>query len=69
MNIPKISVGDTLELKKDHPCGSRLFTVARVGSDIRIICTGCGRDMTLPRERLERSIKRIHTSKEETNER
>lgn len=69
MNIPKIYVGDTLELKKNHPCGSRLFTVARIGSDIRIICTGCGRDMTLPREKLERSIKRIHKSKEETNER
>lgn len=69
MNIPKISVGDTLELKKNHPCGSRLFTVVRIGSDIRIICTGCGRDMTLPREKLERSIKRIHKSKEETNER
>lgn len=68
MNIPKISVGDTLELKKSHPCGSRLFTVVRIGSDIRIICTGCGRDMTLPREKLERAIKKIHPSKEAENE-
>lgn len=68
MNIPKISVNDTLELKKSHPCGSRLFTVVRIGSDIRIICTGCGRDMTLPREKLERAIKKIHTSKEAENE-
>lgn len=59
MKIPSISVGDTLELKKNHPCGSRLFSVARVGSDIRIICKGCGRDMTQPREKLEKAIKKI----------
>jgi len=57
--IVKISVGDTLEFKKQHPCGGKLFSVARIGSDIRVICKICGRDMTLPREKLERSIKRI----------
>ena len=59
LNIPKISVGDTLELKKPHPCGSRAFSVLRVGSDVRIVCTGCGRDMTLERVKLEKSIRKI----------
>ncbi len=58
-NIIKISVGDTLELKKVHPCGGKLFEVMRTGSDIRIICKSCGRDMTLPREKLEKAIKKI----------
>ncbi len=57
--IPKIQVGDTLELKKQHPCGEKRFTVLRVGSDIRIVCCGCGRDMTLPREKLEKAIRKI----------
>lgn len=57
--IPHINQGDTLELKKAHPCGSKLFKVMRVGSEIRIICEGCGRDMTIPRIKLERSIKKI----------
>lgn len=57
--ILRINVGDTLELKKSHPCGVKLFTVMRTGSDIRIVCKGCGRDMTLPREKLERMIKKI----------
>ena len=57
--IIKISVGDTLELKKQHPCGNKLFEVARTGSDIRIICKSCGRDMTLPREKLERAVKKV----------
>ena len=57
--IPKIAVGDTLELKKQHPCGSKRFTVLRIGSDIRIVCCGCGRDMTVERVKLEKSIKNI----------
>jgi hypothetical protein len=59
VNIPKISVGDTLRLKKKHPCGSFDFRVLRTGSDIRIVCEGCGRDLTVPREKLEKAIKKI----------
>ena len=57
--IVKITVGDILELKKPHPCGGRHFDVMRVGSDIRIICKTCGRDMTVPRVKLEKNIKKI----------
>lgn len=59
MEILKISAGDIVEMKKPHPCGSKLFTIARVGSDVRVICGGCGRDMTLDRVKLEKSIRRI----------
>jgi len=59
-NIIRIAVGDVLELKKPHPCGEKCFTVMRVGSDIRIVCRGCGRDMTLPRIKLEKAIKQLH---------
>ena len=55
--ILKISVGDVLELKKPHPCGSKMFSCQRVGSDVR---SGCGRDMTLPRIKLEKAVKKIH---------
>lgn len=59
MQIIKIAVGDLLELKKPHPCGGAQFKVLRVGSDVRIVCQACGRDMTLDRIKLEKSIKRI----------
>lgn len=58
--ILKICTGDVLELKKPHPCGEKLFTVVRLGSDVRIICKGCGRDLTLPRVKLEKAVKKIH---------
>ena len=54
-----IRAGDTLTLKKPHPCGADRFRVMRAGSDVRVVCLGCGRDMTLPREKLERAIKKI----------
>ena len=59
MEILKINVGDTIELKKKHPCGSAVFKIARVGSDVRIICQGCGCDITLDRIKLEKSIRHI----------
>ena len=65
MAIIQFSVGDRLLMKKKHPCGTSLFEVLRIGSDIRIVCTGCGRDMVLPREKLEKAIKKIHRAEEE----
>ena len=59
MAILKFSVGDTLVMKKKHPCSSDKFSVLRVGSDVRIVCLGCKRDLTLPRETLEKSIKKV----------
>lgn len=59
MTIKKFEVGDVLEMKKPHPCGTNRMRVLRVGSDIRILCLGCGRDVTVPREKLEKNIKRV----------
>lgn len=65
MSIIKLSVGDTIMMKKKHPCSSDVFSVVRLGSDIRIICKGCNRDLTIPRESLEKMIKKVIT---ETNQ-
>ena len=62
MNIIKLSQGDRLIMKKKHPCSSDSFSVVRIGSDVRIKCDGCGRDMTFPRETLEKMIKKVISS-------
>ncbi len=59
MNIIKFDVGNILEMRKAHPCGGTRFEVLRTGSDIRVKCTTCGRDMTLPRVKLEKNIKKV----------
>jgi len=54
-----VRVGDRIQVKKPHPCGSREFVVLRVGMDFKIRCVGCGREIMLPRLRIERNIKKI----------
>ncbi len=54
-----ISLGDTLEMKKKHPCGSDRWTVLRVGADFRLRCQGCGHEVMLPRRKAETSIKHM----------
>lgn len=62
-DIIRFEVKDKLCLKKKHPCGFEIFSVARCGSDVKIICDGCGRDLTFEREALEKMIKRVITPK------
>ena len=59
MNIIRFFPGDTLILKKSHPCSSNSFKVARIGSDIKIVCCGCSHELTFPREKLEKMIKSV----------
>ena len=59
-----IHVGDLLELKKAHPCGSRQWQVLRVGMDFKLRCTGCGHEMMIPRTKAEKSIKKIIRTEE-----
>ena len=59
MNIVKFEAGDILEMKKNHPCGSNVFTVLKGGTDVKIVCDTCQRSLTLNREKLEKMIKKV----------
>ena len=50
---------DKLELKKAHPCGSKLWEVLRVGMDIKLRCMGCGHEVMLPRAKAEKNIRKV----------
>ncbi len=52
-------VGDVLKMKKNHPCGNALFDVLRVGMDFKIRCTKCGREVMVPRTKVEKNIKEV----------
>ena len=62
-----IRVGDTLLMKKPHPCGSREWLVLRVGIDFRLRCKGCGREMMIPRVKAEKSVKKVLPAEETEN--
>lgn len=61
-----LKLNDRVELKKPHPCGSRTWTILRVGMDIKLRCEGCGHELMLPRSRAEKAIKKILTEEEAT---
>ena len=57
--IENFSLGDIVEMKKQHPCGSSQFEIIRVGADIKIKCTGCGRIVMIPRGKFKKEAKKI----------
>ena len=54
-----VRVGDILEMKKAHPCGSNDFLVLRSGMDFRIRCLGCEHEVMVPRHKAEKNIRKI----------
>lgn len=56
-------VGDIVTLKKVHPCGSRDWEIMRVGADFRLKCTGCGRQIMVPRTMVEKNTKNLKKNK------
>ena len=38
----RYQIGDVVQLKKSHPCGSNEWEVLRIGVDFVIRCCGCG---------------------------
>ena len=35
-------IGDLVQLKKPHPCGTKDWEIIRVGADFKLKCCGCG---------------------------
>lgn len=54
-------VGTIVEMKKPHPCVTRstLFTVVKIGADIKIKCNGCGNVIMLTRDHFNHRLKQI----------
>ena len=55
---------DIVEMKKPHPCGSRLFQVTRMGADIKIRCTECDRVIMMARRDFEKRMKKVKQKNE-----
>ncbi len=49
-------VGELLQLKKQHPCGSNTWKVLRTGADLRLACEGCGHQIMLSKRNLDRAL-------------
>ena len=52
-------LGNIVEMKKGHPCGANEWKITRIGADIKIKCTNCGRVVMMPRIEFNKKIKKI----------
>lgn len=58
-----VKVSDIIKMKKSHPCGENTFLVLRVGMDFKIRCQKCLREVMIPRNKIERNIKQVISTK------
>ncbi len=55
----QLFLGDLVQMRKTHPCGSDRWTIVRTGADIKIRCEGCGRVVMLDRLAFLKAAKKI----------
>jgi hypothetical protein len=57
--LPPLKLGDVARLRKPHPCGGYEWKIVRLGADIGLECTTCGRRILLTRRTLAKRMKTL----------
>ena len=53
------NVGDIVRTKKQHPCGSKIWEITRVGIEFKLKCQGCRHVIVLDRPKALKAITKI----------
>ena len=61
----RLEIGDLVQMRKPHLCGSDKWVVTRTGADVKIRCEGCGRVVMLDRVEFEKRVRKVLTVHEE----
>lgn len=59
MKFIQYKIGDIVQMKKKHPCGSQEWEVMQLGADMRVKCCGCGRMVLIARFKFMKGTKKI----------
>lgn len=59
MERKQFQLGDVVQMKKPHPCGTNEMEIIRMGMDIRIRCVGCKHSVLVPRAKFESKLKKV----------
>ena len=59
MNIIDFNLNDEVIMKKQHACGTNLWTITRNGADIKLKCNNCGREILMDRLEFMRKLKKV----------
>ena len=55
----KYGIGSIVIMKKGHPCGENLWEILRLGVDLKLKCTKCGRTIMMDRIGFEKKLKKV----------
>ena len=66
MENKQYTLNDHVIMKKGHPCGTNNWEIVRLGADIKLKCTGCGRLIFMPRIEFNNKLKKV-IEKENSN--
>lgn len=53
------NLNDKVIMRKPHACGTNLWTITRVGVDVKIKCDHCGREIMLDRLEFIKKHKKV----------
>lgn len=59
MKFIQFCIGDIVQMKKKHPCGSFEWEVLQLGSDMRVRCKGCGHVALIARPKFLKNAKKV----------
>lgn len=59
------NLNDDVIMKKPHACGTNLWTITRVGADVKIKCKNCGREIMMDRLEFYKKLKKVIKNEEE----
>ena len=67
MNIIDFNLNDEVIMKKQHACGTNLWTITRNGADVKIKCNNCGREILMDRLEFMRKLKKVIKNEKTSN--
>ena len=67
MNIIDFNLNDEVIMKKQHACGTNLWTITRNGADIKLKCNDCGREILMDRLEFMRKLKKVIKNEKTSN--
>ncbi|MBE6156681.1 MAG: DUF951 domain-containing protein [Firmicutes bacterium] len=58
------NLNDQVIMRKQHACGTNLWTITRMGVDIKIKCNNCGREIMMDRLEFQKKLKKVLKNEE-----
>ncbi len=67
MNKEKVDykLNDEVIMKKSHACGTNLWTITRMGVDIKLKCNNCNREIMMDRLEFQKKLKKVINNDQE----